>query len=189
MLPNAAKFFNKIDSIKSYDDALSAFEAYHHYIAVNKYQLAADVIVAEKENHLKHQTHLGTSMYGFGILAPLKDHITKVIEYVLEGSSLSRLYNILGDVCWLIGDIKQAIDSHENCQKIAIKFNLPNLIAVSFFNIGLCRIEFWEIELAVANFEKCIETSEGTDYDYYAIGSYYCLSFLNSVLGVKNLTG
>lgn len=71
-----------------YDDALSAFEAYHHYIAVNKYQLAADVIVAKRDNHLKHQTPLGTSMYEFGILAPLKDHITKVIEYVSEGSSL-----------------------------------------------------------------------------------------------------
>jgi tetratricopeptide (TPR) repeat protein len=183
---NAAEFFTKIEFIKSYDDALSAFEAYHHYIAVNKYQLAADVIVAKRDNHLKHQTPLGTSMYEFGILAPLKDHITKVIEYVSEGSSLSRLYNILGDICWLIGDIRQAIDSHENCQKIAIKSKLLNLVAVSFFNIGLCQIEFWEIELAVENLKKCIETSEGTDFDYYANGSYYCLSFLMSVLGFKN---
>ena len=183
---NAAELFNKIDHIKSYDDALKAFEAYHHYIAVNKYQLAADVIVAEKKSYLEHQTYLGTSMYGFGILAPLKDCINEVIEYLPDEPSLSRLYNILGDVCWLIGDISQAIDSHKRCQTIAIKFNLLSLIAVSFFNIGLCQIEFWEIELAVANFEKCIETSEGTDYDYYATGSYYCLSFLNSVLGFKN---
>jgi tetratricopeptide (TPR) repeat protein len=183
---NAAELFNKIDHIKSYDDALKAFEAYHHYIAVNKYQLAADVIVTEKKSYLEHQTYLGTSMYGFGILALLKDCINEVIEYFPDEPSLSRLYNILGDVCWLIGDISQAIDSHKRCQTIAIKFNLLSLIAVSFFNIGLCQIEFWEIELAVANFEKCIETSEGTDYDYYATGSYYCLSFLNSVLGFKN---
>ncbi|MFN6066149.1 MAG: AAA family ATPase, partial [Pseudanabaena sp.] len=48
---NAAELFNKIDHIKSYDDALKAFEAYHHYIAVNKYQLAADVIVTEKKSY------------------------------------------------------------------------------------------------------------------------------------------
>ena len=54
-------------------------------------------------------------MYEFGILADLKDYITKVIEYVLEGASLSRLYNILGDVCWLTGNIGQAIESHNNC--------------------------------------------------------------------------
>ena len=185
----AAEFWTKsIDVITNNDDALRAFEAYHHYIAVNEYQLAADVIVTERKDHLalKTPTPLGTSMYEFGILADLKDYITKVIEYVLEGASLSRLYNILGDVCWLTGNIGQAIESHNNCKEIAIKFNLPKLITVSFFNIGLCQIELWDIELAVVNFEKCVETSEDTDYNYYAIGSYFCLSFLYSVLVCKD---
>jgi tetratricopeptide (TPR) repeat protein len=192
----AAKMWTDIvKSIENTDDAFKAFEAYHHYCAAEEYQLAGDIIVRKRDNKWEPQEPLGTSMYRLGILGDLKTAVNKVIEYIDKSYNLSRIYNILGDVCWLIGNIKEAIISHEKSKEIAIALNLKGLEdvalkgleAVAFFNIGLCYIELWEIELAMENFKKCIHLSRNKSYEYYTytIDSYYCLSFLNSELGFK----
>ena len=83
-----------------------------------------------------------------------------------------------------MGDIHEAIDFHETSKQIATEFGLKDLEAVAFLNIGLCQIDIWEIQLAIKNFEKCIKLTENTNRDY-TVDSFYCLSFLNSVIGCK----
>jgi tetratricopeptide (TPR) repeat protein len=182
----AAEFWTQnITSVSTIEDALIAFEAYYHYIAISQYALAGEVLVKRRRNQWESDEPLGNAFYRLGLLESIKTAINQVIDYMPDGESLSRIYNILGDVYWLMGEIRRAINSHEQSKKIAINFDLKGLEVVAFLNIGLCQIDIWEIQLSIENFKKCIQLTEDTVYRYYTIESYYCLSFLNSVLGFK----
>jgi tetratricopeptide (TPR) repeat protein len=186
---NAAEFWiSYLHVILSIKDALTIFEAYHHYFSVNKNELAARVITLEVENCFDTNEPLGISFYRYGLLDSIKPAIEAVIKSVPNGYELARIHNILGDACWMMGDIHKAIDLHEESKKIAVEFNLEALECVAFFNIGLCQVDLWNIELAMKNFKKCISLSKGTTYWNYEIDAYFCLSFLNSELGFKENT-
>jgi tetratricopeptide (TPR) repeat protein len=177
---------NKIKSILRVDDGLIAFEAFHHYFDINEYELACEIIIAERRNRSKRGERLGSSLIRFGLLESVKHSISKIINHVPDGYSLSRAYIILGDVYWLMGEILKAIESHEKSKEIAIEFNLEEIECTAFFNIGLCQINIWEIELAIRSFEKCKELSIDKKCSRYTIYSYYCLSFLNSVINLND---
>ena len=182
----AAEFWtNNIETIITTRDGLRAFEAYNHYIAIKEYELASNMIIKRRGNYWQHDESLGNVFYRLGLLESIKSAINAVINHIPSGYGLSRIHNILGDVYWLMGDIPRAICSHERSKQIATEFDLKELEAVAFFNIGLCQIDLWEIQSAVANFEKCIQLTKDTIYRYYTIESYCYLSFSNSVLGFK----
>ena len=176
---------NSIISVEKVEDALKAFEAYHHYISVNQYELACDVIIKRRSNQWEHDELLGNSFFRFGLLESIKISINGIISHIPSGYNLGRIYNILGDVYWLMGEIHKAIDCHQKSKQIANKFDVKSLESASFLNIGLCQIDIWDIQLAIESFEKCVQISENTSHRYYAVESYYCLSFLNSVIGLK----
>jgi tetratricopeptide (TPR) repeat protein len=183
----AAQFWtNSIAKVVIIEDALIAFEAYYHYLVINQYELAGNVILNKRSNQWQDDETLGSSFSRFGLLETIRDAISQIIQYLPSGRNLSRIYNTLGDIYWLKGNIHQAISCHESSKAIAVEFNLKDLESIAFFNIGLCNIDIGENELAVANFERCIQLSENSAYRNYTIDSYYCLSFLNSIMGFKD---
>jgi tetratricopeptide (TPR) repeat protein len=184
---NAADFWNNhITYILTSEDALTAFEAYHHYFHIEKYELAGSVITRKRKNHSYSVAALGVSFYGFGFLESIRLSISAIIYYVSDGYNLTSLYNILGDVSWMTGHVFQAVDLHEKSNKTAVEYGIKSSEIVAFFNIGLCQIDIWEIELAIENFNKCISLAEDTIHRRYTVESYYCLSFLNSELGFQD---
>jgi tetratricopeptide (TPR) repeat protein len=183
----AAEFWSEsVKTFENIDDALTAFEAYHHYVTINKYELAGEIIIKRESCKWEVDNEpLGVSFYRFGLLESVKMAINSVVEYMPKGEGLSRMYNILGDVYWLTGEIPKAIYSHEQSKKIAIEFDLKGLEAVAYLNTGLCKLDVWEIQQSIESFEKCIQLTQNTIFRYYTIESFYCLSFLNSLLGFK----
>jgi tetratricopeptide (TPR) repeat protein len=183
---NAAEFWTQsITSIATIEDALRAFKAYYHYLNINKYELACDVIVKERNNNWEDKESLGKSFYRLGLLETIKLAINKIIIHLSNSYNLSRLYNILGDVHWLMGEISESIYSHEKSKKTAIEVSAQDIEVVALFSIGLCQIDIWEIHLAIENFEKCIQLAINKNQVDYIVQSYYCLGFLNSLLGFK----
>jgi len=183
----AAEFWtNSVKIVETVEDALRAFEAYYHYLALDKFDSAANVIVKERPNKFVRNEPLGCAFYRLGLLQQMKLAITTIINEVNPGYVLSRLHNILGDIYWLTGDLKNSIESHELSRIIAANFQIRDLEIVSFFNIGLCQIELWEIQKAIALFEQVISMAENTDHHRYAVSSYNCLAFLKSCLDLKN---
>jgi tetratricopeptide (TPR) repeat protein len=180
---NIAVFWTKsITSITTTEDALTAFEAYHHYVAIGQYELASDVIVKRRSNAWQGDESLGNSFYRLGFLESIKLVTINISSYLPNSPSLCKIYNILGDIYWLTGELYKAIDFHEKSKKLAVEFSIANYELVSFLNIGLCYIDLWEIQLAIGNFKKCIELSIDTIHRDHAIDSFFCLSFLHSVL-------
>ncbi len=186
---NAAEFWTQsITSITTIEDALKAFQAYYHYLNVDKYELACDVIVKKRKNNWEDNESLGKSFYRLGLLESIKLAINKIIDYVPNSINLSRLNNILGDVYWLTGSITESLFSHQRSKTIAIEFSVKDIEVAAYFNMGLCQIDIWEIFLAIENFEKCIQLVTDKNHTNYIAQSYYCLGFLNSLLGHKEIS-
>jgi len=182
----AAEYWtNSVSTVETVTDALKAFEAYYEYLAINEYQLASDILLKRRKPQGQLDENLGSIFFKFGLIEPLKFSVHEVINNISTIDNLSQLNNILGDIYWLEGNIHRAIDHHKQAKKLAIESDLKGIEIISLFNIGLAEIDVCEIELATNYFEKCIQISEDTNYKVYIANSYACLSFLSSILGLR----
>jgi tetratricopeptide (TPR) repeat protein len=180
----AAEFWTThIRVIETAEDALRALEAYYHYIQIDRPDLAATVILYQRDSQWEKSEPLGVSFYRLGLLKRMIAVIMPIIKILENGYPLSKLYSILGDLRWLTGDIQGAIACHEESRKVAIICHLKNLEIVSQFNVGLCQIELGELNEAVTFFNTVNALAENTEHEKYAVGSWFCLAYLYSCLG------
>jgi tetratricopeptide (TPR) repeat protein len=183
----AADFWTEsVKTVETIKDGLTAFEAYYHYLEFDNFDLAANVLAKKRSNKFDKSEELGIAFYRLGLLQQMKLAITQIINQVYPGYVLSSLHNILGDIYWMTGYIKNSIESHERSRIIAAEFQILGFEIVSFLNIGLCQIDLLEIEKAIALFQKVISMAENTEHHRFAVESYYCLAFLNSCLNLKD---
>lgn len=151
-------------------------------------------------------TPLGVSFYNLGLLQQMSLAISHITSNISPGYSLSVIYNIIGDLYWLTGDIHQAIECHiksgtiannllkESSQEIdlnQIRANIGNMKVVAFVNIGLCQIDLWEIPKALDSFEKAISiaTEIKCHKDKYIDTANFCLALLNTIDDLLSLHG
>ncbi len=171
----AAEFWaNSIQTIANVDDALMAFEAYYHYIEISDYESAANVILQRRPTKRSGVERLGRSFYQLGLLQQMMDAIAQIIPKTSSNYHLSGLYSILGVLNRLSGQVHKAIDCHQKSGAIAAQqlseieitnssnshnltfLNLKNWEQHALLNTGICQIELWELEKALAVFEELL---------------------------------
>lgn len=179
----AAFWTEQVTTIETTENALMALEAYYHYLQIQDFEAAAQVILLLRDNPQHTKEPLGVSFYRLGLLRRMMAAILAVINRISEGYPLSKLYNILGDLRWLIGDVQGAIACHQESRRVAIACQLDDLEIVSLFNLGLCQIELDETETAVRLFETVEQRATHTQNHKYAVGAWFCLAYLYSQLG------
>jgi len=180
----AAEFWtDSLKTVETVEDALTVFEAYYQYVEIKDFNLAGYVITKTRSNKWQKNEHLGISFYRLGLLQQMISAINQIINSQIDNNYKGRIYNILGDLYWLTGNIHSSIESHRKSEQIAVIIQDIALETVSYFNTGLCYIDLLDIQPAVEIFEKVICLSESTDYTKYAEQSWYCLAFLKSFLG------
>ena len=193
----AARFWtDSIKTIELVEEAMKAMESYYHYIEINQFESASQVILKERNNTWIDQSlftdipscTLGASLIRLGLFQQMAFIINRVIHKVQAGCSLSKLYNLLGDAYWLAGKINQSINCHEESGKIATHFACKDLEIAFRFNIALCMEDLWEVQESKRLFEEVILHAENTEYKNFAIQSWYCLAHLCSRLGLKQET-
>lgn len=183
----AADFWTEsVEIVETVQQALRAVEAYYHYIGIENFELAAEILIKPRDNQWEKREPLGVSFYRLGLLKQMISATIKIINYIQPSSSLSSLYNILGDLYWLTGSIDKAIQYHKISNNIAIDFNLINFNIVSYVNIGLCKLDLGEIENAISNFELANSLAQNKLYHRFAVESWFCLAFCYSSLRVQN---
>ncbi|MBW4649230.1 MAG: tetratricopeptide repeat protein [Kastovskya adunca ATA6-11-RM4] len=179
----AAEFWTEsVKVVEVVEDAMRALEAYYHYIEINAYKQACNVIIKKRKTPEKKNEFLGNSFYRLGLLQLMIFVIDKIIIFS-SGHEFSRVYNILGDLYWLTGCLHKAIKYHEKSREMAIESKDKELEIISFFNIGLCQIDLGEIQEAINLFEKVTFLAETNECHRCAVSAWYCLAFLNSQLG------
>jgi tetratricopeptide (TPR) repeat protein len=193
----AARFWtDSIKTIELVEEAMKAMESYYHYVEINQFESASQVILKERNNTWIDQSlftdipscTLGASLIRLGLFQQMAFIINRVIHKVQAGCSLSKLYNLLGDAYWLAGKINQSINCHEESGKIATQFACKDLELAFRFNIALCLEDLWEVQESKRLFEEVILHTENTEYKNFAIQSWYCLAHLCSRLGLKQET-
>jgi tetratricopeptide (TPR) repeat protein len=201
----AAEFWtDSVKTVKTVEDALRAFEAYYHCVDINDFEQAGHVIVRKTDTSWRNGEPLGVAFYRLGLLQPMIYSINSIISQVKNDYVLSILYNILGYLYGLTGSIKAAIEcnnlSFKAAESTILSINLSPLNifyakrvkTVSLFNTGLCKMDLWELEEAIIifqNIEFISNHHKDSEYGLYKNEKdyLYCLAFLNSCLGFKNI--
>lgn len=196
----AADFWTaSIPKIATFQDALQALEAYYHYIDINEFELAGKVILKSRNNQWQQFLPLGSTLYRMGLIQPILTAINQVLKNIQHDQNLSELYNILGDLHWITGNISQAIACQEktiNLTTQALKSLVPQpenkhkvyylrmLEVDSLLSIGLYKIDLWELEDAAKLFQQVIYLAQNTDHHRWAEKASVCLALVNSYLGL-----
>ncbi len=180
----AADFWTQIiTEVVNITDALSALEAFYHFLEINDFEQAGSVILYRRDKKQKNTLPLGCSFYQLGLIQKIISVITQIIDNISSNERRSRLYNILGYSYRLIGRLSTALEYHEESRIIVDKFELNILKISPLFNIGLCKMELWELEEAKFFFNSVCIIVEQTETSYeYIVYSECCLAFVNSCL-------
>ncbi|MGJ3251618.1 MAG: hypothetical protein ACFE0J_10865 [Elainellaceae cyanobacterium] len=116
----AATFWtDNVQKISSTNDALKAFESYHHYLSACSLEMASDVLLKTRKNKLGETLTLGDSFYRMGLTNHIIVAVEEIINDIESPKKLIRLYGYLCDANRIIGKIREAI-SH---QEIAINIS------------------------------------------------------------------
>lgn len=165
----AAQYWdNHISSINTLEDVIAVFESYFHYIAIDKYAQAAGVITRMRPNQWDANEPLGRSLYRFGLLTQTITSISNILNKISPTYILGRLHNIIGDCCWMLGDIHQGLTYHKKSRLISQecllkatsekdKFWLNRFVRLADFNSALCYLDLWELDKSLALFERVIQ--------------------------------
>jgi tetratricopeptide (TPR) repeat protein len=157
----AAEYWtDSVELVTSIEDALTAFEAYYHYLEINDLENAGEVIIKPRPADPDFCTHLGSSFYRFGLAQQMLGAISHLVpenDHLYPPRSLSTLYILLGDQYWTIGKIHKAIESHTKSRELALKvlenesnsedlskghpYSMNKRKVVAFLNLGLCNFD------------------------------------------------
>ena len=194
----AAEFWtDSVQTIATFPDALQALEAYYHYIEINQFELAGKLIIKSRNNQWGQFLPLGSTLYRMGLIQPVLDAIIHIINHIDDDNKISEIYNILGDLYWISGRIKPAIEYQEKTIFLASKSlqavtNKKNQQAFYYFrmlevdsllSIGLYKIDLWELPESAQLFQQVINLAQNTAHHPWAEKAAVCLSLVNSYLG------
>ena len=194
----AAEFWTgSVQTIKNFQDALQALEAYYHYIEINQFELASKLILKSRNNQWGQFLPLGSTLYRMGLIQPVLAAIIHIINHIDDDTKISELYNILGDLYWISGKITDAIECQEKTIDLAKK-ELENIISKknnkrafyyfrmlevdSLLSMGLYKIDLWELKESAQLFQQVIYLAQNTAHHPWAEKASVCLSLVNSYL-------
>jgi tetratricopeptide (TPR) repeat protein len=194
----AAEFWtDSVQQIQSTQDALYAFEAHYHYIAIQAFSKASRVLLKSRPNQWGQILPLGSTLYRMGLLQPLLESIPLLLPHLEGDYTLSELYNLLGDVYWITGKVQNAIACQQQSLQLAVqaqaaltdnsteqsRYYFKMLEVDSLLSIGLYNIDLWELETAAVAFSQVIQQTTNTAQYRWAEKSTVCLAMVQSYLG------
>jgi tetratricopeptide (TPR) repeat protein len=205
----AAQFWTQsVTTLATLTDALTAWEAYHHYVEIKEFEAASQVILKSRHNQWGQFLPLGSALYRMGLLQPVLTAIHEILTQITSEANLSELYNILGDLHWITGQIHEALACQEKSiitarqclqsmttplqsepkdsqQKIYQhrSYYFRMLEIDSFLSMGLYNIDLWNLEVAVTHLEQVIQLAQNTAHYRWAQKASACLALVKSYLG------
>ncbi|HYX13182.1 MAG TPA: tetratricopeptide repeat protein [Nostoc sp.] len=171
----------RVTSIKNITDALTALEAYYHYVEISDFEQAGDVILQGRGKQWSIGLPLGCSFYQLGLLQKNFSVIKRIIDDVKSQERLIKLYNILGYTYRIIGCIREAIDCYKKSEEILDTLDIKLIKISMMFNTGLCKLDLLEMEAAEDCFKSvCNLAEQDSNLDNYMAYAQCCLALVKS---------
>ncbi len=194
----AAEYWsNTITEITDLHTAITALEAYYHYLEIGELQQAVEVLLKPLRNQWGQFLPLASNLYRMGAIQPALTAIVQIIPSLQPSRSTAELYNILGDLYWIIGKVRDAIEA----QQYTIDYTNQVLLKVadtdashdthclrilnidSLLSMGLYQIDLWELGAASNLFERVIDAACKLDLDRWVRKASICLALVCSDFG------
>ena len=195
----AAEFWrNRVTKIANITDALTAFEAYYHELAIGDFAAAARTILKGRTNQWGQFLSLGSNLYRLGLVQPILAAVLQICDRLSTPELAAELQNILGDLYWICGRMSEAIACQEKTISLARQglqnldperseyrdiYYFQMLEVDSFLSIGLYNLDQGEFERAAERFERVIALAAHTDRQGWADKASICLALARSHLG------
>lgn len=184
----AAKYWTKaVKTVETEEQAIKALEPYYHYIQIEDFNSAAEVIITGRTNKWIKGIEgelLGQSFYRLGIL----EGITSVIELLIQNSEkinnayLGKIYYILGSVGIIKGNLNEAMKYFSIAKEIAMEKEERKPLRIDIgITIGFCQKYMGELEEAIKTFQEVLEIiGEDNTYRADTLCCWSLLAFLYS---------
>jgi tetratricopeptide (TPR) repeat protein len=195
-----------IPTIQTTQDALRALEAYYHWVAIDDFAAAGQVILHSRLNQWQQFLPLGSTLYRMGLLQPVFSAITQVLSHYPHPSlppRLIELQNILGDLHWIRGNLTAAIACQQHTIALATSalatltsssladsssdkhqhYTLTMLHVDALLSLGLYQIDLWELDAAAQQFQQVIAQASHTAHHPWAEKATVCLALVHSYQG------
>jgi tetratricopeptide (TPR) repeat protein len=194
-----AEFWTQsIDSVKNLKDGVKALESYYHYVEINEFEQAGNVILNERHNELTSNSSLAYSLIRVGLLQQSISAINLIISNLNDDYTSIRLWNIMGTFYWILGHVNEAIELQIKVQKVLtvslantplslidknLLWKLKIIESSTFINLTVCMIDLWELEESMYFCLRAKELSEKSGYKKHIGNSLFLLAFLSSHFG------
>lgn len=195
----AAEFWTQsVETVDTTTDALTALEAYYHYVDIAEFELACQVLLKERKYKLNSHGEPEALIVYFGRLG-LVQHILSVIIAITDkidnDYSLAYLYGHIAGLYHQLGDIQTAIEYYQKSNSMAtkyseslpkdsidpkIKYQLEKFTIGILFTTSSCKEALWEVEAAIKSYEQVIALAENTNWRIFAIFSQFSMALLYS---------
>ncbi len=193
---SAAKYWtNSVVKITSLNEAITALEAYYHYLVIDDFDRAASVLLKPRDNQWGQFLPLASNLYRMGSTQSVLTAILQIIPSLKPSRNTAELYNILGDLYWIVGRVHEAIDTQYRAFNMASDilndledyshdaYCLEILKIDSLSSIGLYHIDLWELTEASHLFDRVIIIASNTPHDRWAQKATICQALVQSYLG------
>jgi len=189
----------RVDRITCGEDALTAFEAYPHAIAIQDYQLAAEILLQSRINQWDQFLPLASTLHRLGRVQPVLEAMEQLVDKLSPSLQRAELQNILGDLYSLRGQLGQAIACQEavlsqvaTVQQDAllrgptqppelasrVRYYRRMLAIDARLSLGLYRLDQGENYLAEADFQQVIAQAQDTAHHAWAEKAAVCLALV-----------
>ena len=208
----AARFWlSQRQQITTVQAALEALEAYYHYRSIDDAPAAASVLLHSYYNQWQQHLPLASHLYRMGLLQPIVEAMGEVLPRLQASAQTSELYNILGDVHWIKGEIVAAIACQQRTlattetllaaepesnaltaifppdqpfeERARRRYYLKMLNVDSQLSMGFYRLDLWELTAAKAQFEQVVRLAQGTEHQAWADKAEIAIALVNAHLG------
>jgi tetratricopeptide (TPR) repeat protein len=194
----AAKYWSDaIVEISDLQTAITALEAYYHYLEIGDLLQAGEVLLQPRRNQWGQFLPLASNLYRLGAIQPALNALVHIIPALQPSRSTAELYNILGDLYWISGRVREAIEA----QQYAIDYTTQALANVSetdsthdtyclrilnidsLLSVGLYSIDLGELVEASKLFDRVISTASKLNLDRWVRKASICQALVCSYLG------
>jgi tetratricopeptide (TPR) repeat protein len=193
----AANYWSSsVDKIIDIPTAITALEAYYHYVEIDDFSQAAMVLLQPRDNQWGQFLPLASNLYRMGSIQPVLAAITRIISVLPKDRFTAELANILGDLYWIIGLVHQAIETQQQTidyttialakterNDISHQTHCLNILNIdSLLSLGLYQLDLWELNQARSLFKTVIKIASNTVRDRWAQKAIVCLALVESYL-------
>jgi tetratricopeptide (TPR) repeat protein len=192
----ATYWSDSVTKIVDTHTAITALEAYYHYVEIGDLLSAAGVLLHPRNNQWGQFLPLASNLYRMGKIQPVLMATTQIIHSLPPDRQTAELNNILGDLYWIIGRVHEAIATQQHAidyttqtlatldrQQQSHYIHCLNILNIdSLLSIGLYHIDLWELTTASKFFQQVITTASHTAGDRWVQKAIVCLALVQSYL-------